>query len=103
MYVPVLVVLDMDDECLSSYGSRRGFFFGVSVQGGAGEFEKEKSKRPIHTVELREIYIQAPKEGNLQSGGGARRNAPLCTVVPVVRNGNIPNLESWTDSNRLNG
>ena len=68
MYVPVLVVLDMDDECLSSYGSRRGFFFGVSVQGGAGEFEKEKSKRPIHTVELREIYIQAPKEGNLQSG-----------------------------------
>ena len=67
MYVPVLVVLDMDDECLSSYGSRRVFFFGVSVQGGAGEFEKEKSKRPIHTVELREIYIQAPKEGNLQS------------------------------------
>lgn len=46
----------------------RGEVFSLEflVQGGAGELEKEKSKRPIHTVELREIYIQAPKEGNLE-------------------------------------
>ena len=46
MYVPVLVVLDMDDECLSSYGSRRGFFFGVSRSRGRRRAREREIQTP---------------------------------------------------------
>ena len=72
------------------------FFLWSFCSAGAPESSiEEKSKRPIHTVELREIYIQAPKEGNLRPKyGGASQNAPLCMVVHAGTNGKTPNLES---------
>ena len=50
MYVPVLVVLDMDDECLSSYGSRRGFFFGVSRSRGRRRVRERRNPNAPSTL-----------------------------------------------------
>ena len=73
----------------------RFFLWSFSFKGAPESSRKTKSKRPIHTVELREIYIQTPKEGNLRPKyGGASQNAPVCMVVHGGTNGKTPNLES---------